>query len=308
MSNQQGNLGLYVGRVKNPVGLYNETRDVAHTRQGVFSAQSIYFDTVRELSISSDGVHIHGEYFLPTGSLLVQFGLGYPTPDKNVEFTYMNQDWGGKIKADDVSWAGRVMYEHDGGRWVISLSSAALKLDFDSTPSDNNIPFIGINSGQINIDYTVISGQFNAENWQLTSEVAIQNVEYQGIGGLFENNSPDPLAYTLEFNYRFTPKWQSFVRYEVFYLDRHDRNGQKAYNQQLSANNTFGLGLPVKPAHAYFSKSWVVGGRWDITQNVMARAEYHWFDGAAILSARDNDLATVKRNWDMFAASLSYRF
>ncbi len=306
LNRQEGNLGLYLGRIKNPVGLYNESRDVAHTRQGVFSAQSIYFDTVRELAISSDGVQLHGEYFLPTGSLLVQFGIGYPIPDKNVEHSYMERDWAGKLDGDDLSWVGRVMYEHDGGRWIFSLSTASLELDFDSKPSDNNVPFIGINSGEINIDYTVISGQFNAENWQFTSEVAIQNVNYDNIGGLFSDAGTDPLAYTLELNYRLTSQWQTFIRYEVFYLNRHDRNGKKTYNQQMEILAP--LSLPVKPSYAYFSKSWVVGGRWDISPNLMARAEYHWFNGAAILSSRDNNLANVKQNWDMFAASLSYRF
>lgn len=314
ISSTKGRLGVYLGRIKNSVGLYNETRDVAHTRQGIFSSQVVYFDKVRDLLISSDGISLYGDYFLSNGTLLMQAGIGYPIPDKNVEYTYMGQDWAGKLKGENLGFFGKVSYEHDGGRWIFSATGASLKLDFDHRAADAALPFVGISSGKIEIDYTVLSAQYNGEKWQLTTEVALQDVEFEGIGGLFQNEGNEPLAYTFEANYKFTPKWQSFVRYEIFYLDKDDKYGRK-FNQQLTTtSNTISvatrglINVPVSASQARYSRSWVVGGRWDINNNLMARAEYHWFDGTAILSPRENDMTTVKRNWDMFAISLSYRF
>jgi hypothetical protein len=54
--------GLRLGRVKNPLGLYNETRDVAFTRPSIFLSQSIYFDRTRNFALSSDGGQVYGEY------------------------------------------------------------------------------------------------------------------------------------------------------------------------------------------------------------------------------------------------------
>jgi inorganic pyrophosphatase len=35
-------VGLRLGKIKNPIGFFNTTRDVAHTRPGIIMPQSIY--------------------------------------------------------------------------------------------------------------------------------------------------------------------------------------------------------------------------------------------------------------------------
>jgi len=314
ISTMNGRLGAYLGRIKNPLGLYNDARDVAHTRQGIFSPQVIYFDKVRDLTISSDGIQLYGEYALPYGTLLFQGGAGYPIPDKNVEYAYLGQDWQGKLKGDNLAIVGRIMYEHDGGRWIFSASGASLELDFNHRPADSAIPFIGITSGKVGIDYSVLSAQYNGEKWQFTSEMAIQDVEFERLGGLFEDQSNEPIAYMFEANYKFTSKWQSFLRYEVFYLDKGDKYGRQ-FNKDIQAGSNAisflsggAINVPVTPSYSRYSQSWVIGGRWDINKNLMARTEFHWFDGTAILSPRENDMTTAKRDWNLFAVSLSYRF
>ncbi|MFT7414079.1 MAG: hypothetical protein ACI9FO_000735, partial [Methylophagaceae bacterium] len=100
IASSRGNFGLYLGRLKNPLGLYNETRDIGHTRASVFTQQAIYFDKVRDLTMSADGIHFYGEYFLSNGTLILQAGVGYPIPDDNVEITYLGQDWAGDLEAN----------------------------------------------------------------------------------------------------------------------------------------------------------------------------------------------------------------
>ena len=43
-------LGVRLGRVRLPFGLYNDTRDVAFTRPSILLPQSIYFERTRELA------------------------------------------------------------------------------------------------------------------------------------------------------------------------------------------------------------------------------------------------------------------
>lgn len=308
ISSGKGRLGAYLGRIKNPLGLYNETRDVAHTRQGVFTAQAIYFDKVRDLILSSDGIQFYGEYFLPNGNLIVQAGVGHAIPDDNVEQAYLGRQWAGELDSDKLAYIGRIMYEHDGGRWIYALSGASLEIDFNHQPADNLLPPpLGISSGQLNVDYTVLSTQFNGEKWQLTGELAFQDVDYVNIGGLFSAADTKALGYTLEANYKFTPKWQAFLRREAFYLDKDDKYGHDFHAQSTQLNAAFPF-VPISPAHSRYSVNWVIGGAWDITQNVMARAEYHTTKGTATLSPTENDLTAAKKDWDMFAISLSYRF
>ncbi|MGB5671561.1 MAG: hypothetical protein WBM71_13535, partial [Sedimenticolaceae bacterium] len=103
-TSQDSDYGILVGRIKNPLGFYNETRDVAFTRPSIFLPQQVYFDKVRNLVLSSDGGQIHGEFYKPSGYWRVNFGIGSNTVDENVEFSYLGNDFGGDLKPKGVSY------------------------------------------------------------------------------------------------------------------------------------------------------------------------------------------------------------
>jgi len=48
--------------------------------------------------------------------------------------------------------------------------------------------------------------------------------------------------------------------------------------------------------------------RWDPDEILMIWAEYHWVDGTAWLSNRENDLRQTERLWNLASVLLSYRF
>jgi len=318
ISSSKGRFGAYLGRVKNPLGLYNETRDVAHTRQGIFTAQTIYFDKVRDLIISADGTQLYGEYFLPNGTILIQGGVGYPIPDENVEEAYLGQNFEGDLEGDNLAFVGRIMYEHDGGRWIVAASGATLEIDFEGTATDALGPFIpgfayalspllGVNSGKIGIDYTIFSAQYNGEKWQLTGELAYEDIDYTDIGGLFSDVDVKSYGYSVEVNYKFTPKWEAFVRREAFYLNKEDKYGKDFESASQQLNSTYPF-IPAIPSHSQYSENWIIGSRWLISPKWMARAEYQINKGAVTLSPSENNIANTTKDWDLFAISLSYRF
>ncbi len=227
LSKENVTTGLYLGRIKPPVGLFNTTRDVAHTREGILLPQEIYFDKIRDLFVSSDGLHIYHNMYLDNGSLLMQAGAGYPIADKNVEYTFLGRDWDGKMENDRLGLFGQLAYEHAGGRWVYSLTHAHVTIDFEAGALDMT-PFPagpGLSSGEIDIDYTVVSAQYNGEKWQLTAEAAFEKADFVGISDSFAEQSSRPFGYFVQANYRFTPSWQGFVRYGEFQLDKDDWDG-----------------------------------------------------------------------------------
>ncbi len=69
LSSPQQHAGLRLGRIKNPLGLYNETRDVAFTHPGIFLPQVVYFDKVRNLTLSTDGAMLYSETDTDLGTL-----------------------------------------------------------------------------------------------------------------------------------------------------------------------------------------------------------------------------------------------
>ena len=79
LSTAERRLGIRLGRVRLPFGLYNDTRDVAFTRPSILLPQSIYLDRARELSISADGAMFYAEQHSPWGSLLLEAGPFLPS-------------------------------------------------------------------------------------------------------------------------------------------------------------------------------------------------------------------------------------
>src|SRR3569832_2514582 len=72
----------------------------------------------------------------------------------------------------------------------------------------------------------------------------------------------------LQGEWRFLPAWELMLRHDVFYRDKHDKDGR------LFAAAT---GLP---AHSMFARDTTLGLRWDTTPNLMLRAEFHRGGGA----------------------------
>ena len=77
-SGETGQLGIRLGRMKNPLGFYNDTRDVPFTRPSILLPQSIYFDRTRKLALAADGMHMYGEYRSDMGDFPFREGTVRP--------------------------------------------------------------------------------------------------------------------------------------------------------------------------------------------------------------------------------------
>ena len=294
-SNEQHHHGLRLGRIKNPLGLYNDTRDVAFTRPGVILPQSIYFERTRDLALSSDGGELYGELRFATNTLGWELMVAQPrTSDVDTEVALLGADRPGHLKGDP-SIIGRLTYDHNGGRIRLALSSARLNLEYQPGLGDAS------GAGVIRFTPTVLSGQFNSEHWSITTEYARRdflfgdNINY--IPAMLKTITGE--SYYLQSEYRLTEKWELMARYDVAYQNVDDEMGQKF--ETLTAGTT--------PAHSLFSKDWTAGVRWNPSPAWMVRAEQHWVNGTAWLPFQDNpDRSKTYQHWRLFTVLVSYRF
>ena len=293
LNNPQRAFGLRLGRIKNPLGLYNETRDVAFTRPGIFVPQQIYFDKVRNLLLSSDGAHIYGRVYGDHGHWTYDLGVGRTAVDKNVEYIFLNNDFAGDLDSDGLSYVGRVAFETPGGNWRLGISAAKAALDFAAEPSDP------IGSGDIDIFFWIASLQYNAERWSLTAEYMEEPLDYDGFGIPFDERDGTVQGYYLQGSYLLRSDLELMLRYAEGFADKDDRDGRAA------SASIRGLA----PPHAFFQKDWTVGLRWDVTPSFMLRAEYQWSNGIGNLSLRENpNPRDTEEDWEMFSLLASYRF
>lgn len=291
-------LGIRVGRIKNPFGFYNETRDVAFTRPSILLPQSIYFDRTRNLGLSSNSVQLYGETSHSTiGNFSVQVGLTSPIVSNKETVIAITGSTRGSF-SPEPSFIGRGMYESHDSRLRLAISGIWLNMDYK--------PGIGdpLGPGSFLFTPVFLSAQYNAENWSITSEYALRHFNFKNFNHpLFDDalNNTSGESFYIQGVYRFSPKWEVMLRYDVLFADKKDRNGSKWHEE-------WGQRLG-KPAHTRFAKDFTVGLRWNIKPEIMARLEYHRVNGTAWLSELDNpDSLDTSQHWNLFAAQLSFRF
>ncbi|WP_295387812.1 TonB-dependent receptor [uncultured Thiodictyon sp.] len=285
--------GVRVGRLKNPLGLYNETRDVPFTRPSIFLPQVVYFDKVRNLVLSTDGVMFYGETATGYGDFSLTLGSGQPVVDENLEWAFLGGNYPGKFEPHGLSWVGSLWYSALHERLRLGVSGITSSLRYRPGRSGPDLP-----AGQTDITYLILSAQYNAEHWTLTSEYSRLPLRWQGYGASFPYRKTDGEGYYLQGTYRVLPTLDLVLRYEEGFTDRTDRSGRR-----LSA----AVG-GMSPPSDYFAKIWTFGVRWDLDPHVMLSAEYERHQGTYTTSYRENGAAALVRDWDLFALQIAVRF
>jgi len=291
---EKGAFGVGVGRIKNPFGFYNKTRDVAFTRPSAVLPQSLYFDKARNLELSSDGVRLYARRWFESGQLETELVMGKPRKDINVEYAYLNNDWDGHF-SDSEGYLWRTEYSLNDYSFVVAATFGNFKLDFDGP--DNPGP-IAPGDGQIDIGVSALSLQYNWDRWSITGEYFQQDIKWGSLGGLYslipENTTE---SFYVQIDHRLSSDVTVFLRRDMLYLDKNDRDGTKTE------------ALIGRPAHSQFAFDWTLGVGWKPNEHWLLRAEWHKVEGTGWLAFQENPVAqeTVE-DWDMLSLQATYRF
>lgn len=291
LSDQRRQLGIQLGRFKNPFGFYNQTRDVAFTRPSVLLPQSIYFDRTRSLALSADGVLTYFEERLPSGTVRLQAGVGRVQAEDDLRRTLRLDQFAGDLEPK-TSAIGQIRYEHDGGRIVAALGTASVGAHFDSRQP-------GLSNGDFFFRPWILSLQYNAELWSLTGEYALRKSGLEDFNDPRLNFDATGESWYLQYTRRFLDDWQWLVRYDHLISNRDDPDG-KDFEASVGG---------ALPAHSQFAKDWTVGLQWTPHSRLLVSGEYHLVDGTGWLPIQDNpDARDTERYWDMLLLQLSLRF
>lgn len=293
-STEASRLSMLLGRVKNPFGFYNETRDVSFARPSMFVPQVVYFDKLRNVILSSDGVGVEFEQYGENVNTSIYVAAGRPQIDENIEYVYLGRDFSGEFKPDGLSAIARVLIEESDSNLRAALSFATTSLDFERGDQDP------IGDGNVSFEYWIASLQYMADEWTFTAEYMLEPIEWSGFSGSFyEGMRTEAEGYYLQAAWQAREDIEFLFRYEEGFADRADRSGADIERDTWR----------IVPSHTRYSKIWTMGVRWDVSSNTTLRAEYQKHNGTFILSNRDNrDLSDQDSGWDLFSLSASYRF
>jgi hypothetical protein len=291
-------IGFRAGRVKIPMGLYNETRDIDLVRSSILLPQSVYNESYRDLMSSVNGISFYG--MLPMGSagdLQYKFIYGHSSLDtensgltayiERTELADIENIEGGENLTLDLVWLTPV----DGLR----VGTTAMQFDMGTSGSFANAAWGGIlQPGVFSSDFDLYtaSAEYLIGDLTLNSEfryfkgVSDIVMDLSGIGGSSAVNAEDIYETAGSYagaSYRFSPllemgSYYSFVRDVEDGFDSHD--------VALSA-------------------------RFDLNEFWIVKLEGHWLNGS-IEAFPLNDNPTLAESdgedWFMFALKTTFSF
>ena len=293
LRSENNNLGIVGGRFKLQFGFYNDTRDVPAARPSILLPQAFYYDNARKFLATADGLRLYDEHYGGDSVTKYSLDIGRTTFIDNPEtrlFLLGSPIFKGHLN-NDISYAGRIYHSINGGKTQFVGVLSNQRVDYEPTSTDI------LPAGSIYLTTLWLSAQQELGEFTFTSEVFMPKADYRGFGPIIKDKTVYPLGYYVQATYTPSPKWEAFVRYDVAYTDKHDRDGVK-----LSASSG-------RPPYAFYAKDFTFGARYRFTKNLDLSGEFHTIKGTAWLPIADNpsDADTV-RDWHLLALQITYHF
>ncbi len=294
-------LGLRVGKVKIPLGFYNETRDIDMVRTSILLPQSVYLDIHRDNVIALQGVGTYGDILLGVmGNLSYQFQYGTMNVDKEsgsakvVEKSFGLVD----VKEFDFDELMTASLKWETPLEGLHVGASMLKADVDihatTTAPLGYLP-AGTPLTVETSDYTaeILSAEYSWRNLTVSAEYAVTSTESRMTSQsvvIFPENKIESEGYYGGISYRFTDWFELGMYYSEYYPNKDGKDGK----------NTL-------PDHSAWSKDTALTTRFDINPNWTLKLEGHSIDGTALLFQADNPEGTDK-GWFLFAAKMTFSF
>jgi hypothetical protein len=289
LSHASVNAGFRVGRVKNPMGFYNETRDVIFTRPSILLPQSVYNETqgLRTLLFSSDGAQGYATWLLGSHALSLTSSVATNRELDRSEKRLL-LDLEGVESHLKITRLWNVLLLDEVGPWRLGYSYTSigfsLNTDIDLT-------------GDVDLDLHVVSMQWSGERLSLTAEYAVAfNRSHVLFDGESQHDSRAADGGYVQMQYRLSSQWSVLARYDLDFNDRSDRSGH-------------GYATDNPGAHAYesFGRDLTLGASWRSPIHWGVWGEVHFTDGTLGVSPLEND-AYDHRDWTMLMLMAAFRF
>lgn len=290
LSSTRYDAGLRLGRVKNPLGFYNDTSDVIFTRPGITLPDSIYYSSegLRSILFSRDGAQLYGGAQLGNHYLTAEGNYALPSTlsSKEEQQLFGGADLPVNIRLENFH-VGRLQDEWNGGTLKFALSYLHGKLEIEP---NSLVPLNGV----LTANFWVASARYNASSFALTGEY-LRSGSRIGSSVLPQSNTAGDGFY-LQGEYRFMPKWTAMARYNASFVNLHDRDG-RAYAAETGGNR-----------YSQFSHDETLGVNWQPDEHWGVWAEYHLIQGTAAVPLGDNEGRSLVDHWDLFQLMAGYRF
>jgi hypothetical protein len=322
-------IGIRIGRIKLPLGLYNTLADADVTRPEIFQPSALYKPERRDLTNAVDGVGIFGTLQLGGAGYLEYEGLvGTLDLDETylltrstntlstallpalsaLRFTGASYVVGERTGKAKHSWGGYVEWHPRVSGLRVRGGLLGANLDLGALTTYN--AFSGPAPVSINIrsalhievpHQVVLSAEYSRGGLRLSAEHARLKVKSTTTLSGTPFPAPAPSTTTTHPNssygqaaYRFNDRLQVSGYYSVSYADGKDKGG-------------LNLVRSGRPAHAGWVKDLAATLRVDVNTHFLVKAEVHRLNGTENLSAAENP-KPLDEDWTLFAIKTTLHF
>lgn len=285
------NLNLHLGRYKNYHWLYSATRDVPHTRPSIILPQSVYFDGFRDIAVGSDGAALVGSYSNSIGEWEFNWSYGNSPISREQTRAFFSDLSTGNADQDFTHQLSTFLSPNSG---PLKLGISLVDSDFTYRAGEQDT----LQNGTVTLQRFMLTLQYAAERWDLTSELLQERVVFEDIlAPGFLRDSLGQGGY-VQWRYFLNDKITLLTRIDLLDLDKDDRNGS-----QLEA--TTGI-----PNYFAFHDTGTLGLTWQVLDNFRLQAEYHRVRGAGRVTPTilQNTADNPEEYNNIFALQATYWF
>ncbi len=299
-------LGFRAGKIKNPIGLYGDSRDTDSLRTFVFLPQPVYEDGMRDLFIAMYGGGVYGTILIgKAGELAYQAQVGtlLMSADDGTALRAASKIMEGMpttlgvsyVKMTDMDPKLGVVHSLEwrppvpGLRLVASGFHGSMDAKAYTNailPQYNNLSLSFSNYKLFNYGFEqtwrdlVVAGEFSVMDFKTTS--------------MGRSSASNLQSWYISATYQLTDWLQPGIYYTERYSYRGDWDGSKYH------------AATGRPAHNAYSKDLALALKFDPLKYVTIKMEGHLIEGTAMLDA--SEFMTAKKHSYLFATKLTLSF
>ncbi len=296
-------LGLRLGRIKTPLGQYNDIRDYDMLRTSILLPQGLYNEFFREAMIAYQGAGLYGNISLGAGGRLGYdaYGGAMEVKPDGIMAKYISDDETVVTSSSIDRMAGGQL------RWYtplsgLTLGSTFMQLEMVINLQSRTVPLY-VTTDVPKMQFFYFSAGYDLGDWTFAAEYHRWKSDFTNILDLsrLEQPSPPPSegttdsdAYYVLVSYRLTDWFEAGAYYTVFYDERDDRDGDN-------------LVLQGYPDYYGWQKDLALSARFDITDSWLIKLETHFVNGSALCDFSDNPDG-LEEDWMLFAVKTTFNF